>query len=55
MNYIPKTFLVDSQGCIYRKNIHPDELKTFLVDRYGLDESLEEPEEDDEDTAEISG
>jgi len=55
VNYIPKTFLVDSQGCIYRKNIHPDELKTFLVDRYGLDESLEEPEEDDEDTAEISG
>ena len=54
VNFIPKTFLVDSQGCIYRKNIHPSELKTFLVDRYGMDESLVEPEEEPEDTPEIS-
>lgn len=54
VNFIPKTFLVDSQGCIYRKNIHPAELKTFLVDRYGLDESLVEPEEEPEDTPEVS-
>lgn len=54
VNFIPKTFLIDSQGCIYRKNIHPTELKTFLVDRYGLDESLVEPEEEPEDTPEVS-
>ena len=54
VNFIPKTFLVDSQGCIYRKNIHPSELKTFLVDRYGMDESLVDPEEEPEDTPEIS-
>ena len=41
---IPKGFLVDSQGCIYKKNIRPAALKEFLVDRYGMDESLEEPE-----------
>lgn len=54
INFIPSTFLIDSQGCIYRKNIHPGELKTFLVDRYGLDESLVEPEEEREETPEIS-
>ena len=41
---IPKGFLVDSQGCIYKKNIRPAALKKFLVDRYGMDESLEELE-----------
>ena len=45
---IPKTFLIDSKGCIYRKDILPTELKTFLVDRYGMDESLVEPEEEPE-------
>lgn len=54
VNFIPKTFLVDSQGCIYRKNIHPNELKTFLVDRYGMDESLVEPEEEPEESPEVS-
>ena len=54
INFIPSTFLIDSQGCIYRKNIHPGELKTFLVDRYGMDESLIEPEEEPEETPEIS-
>ena len=54
VNFIPKTFLVDSEGCIYRKNIHPGELKDFLADRYGLDESLIEPEEEPEETPEIS-
>ena len=44
VNAIPKGFLVDSQGCIYEKNIRPRALKEFLVDRYGMDESLEEPE-----------
>lgn len=54
INFIPSTFLIDSQGCIYRKNIHPGELKDFLADRYGLDESLVEPEEEPEETPEIS-
>lgn len=54
INFIPSTFLIDSQGCIYRKNIHTRELKDFLVDRYGMDESLVEPEEEPEETPEIS-
>ena len=45
VNFIPKTFLVDSQGCIYQKNIRPEALKDFLVSRYGLDDSLVETEE----------
>lgn len=53
VNAIPKGFLVDSQGCIYKKNIRPAALKDFLVDRYGMDESLEEPEET-EDAPEVS-
>ena len=54
INFIPSTFLIDSQGCIYHKNIKPGDLKTFLVDRYGLDESLAEPEEEPEETPEMS-
>ena len=52
---IPKTFLIDSQGCIYRKDILPAELKAFLIDRYGMDESLEELEEEPKDTIETPG
>ena len=55
VNFIPTTFLVDSQGCIYRKNIHSNELKSFLVDRYGMDESLEEPKLETEETPDVSG
>ena len=51
---IPKGYLVDSQGCIYEKNIRPAALKEFLVDRYGMDESLEEPEVETDDTPEVS-
>ena len=54
VNAIPKGFLVDSQGCIYKKNIRPAALKEFLVDRYGMDESLIEPEEETEDTPDVS-
>ena len=54
VNAIPKGFLVDSQGCIYKKNIRPAALKEFLVDRYGIDESLEEPEVETEDAPEVS-
>ena len=54
VNGIPKGFLVDSQGCIYKKNIRPAALKEFLVDRYGMDESLEEPEVETDDAQEVS-
>jgi len=54
VNSIPKGFLVDSQGCIYKKNIRPAALKEFLVDRYGMDESLEEPEVETDDSQEVS-
>ena len=50
INAIPKTFLVDSKGCIYKKDIRPAVLKEFLVDRYGKDESLVEPESESDDT-----
>ena len=52
---IPKGFLVDSQGCIYKKNIRPAALKEFLVNRYGMDESLDEPELDTDDSQGVSG
>ena len=51
---IPAGFLVDSEGCIYKKNVRPAALKEFLVDRYGMDESLEEPEVETEDSQEVS-
>ena len=51
---IPKGFLVDSQGCIYKKDIRPAALEKFLVDRYGLDESLVEPDEETDDAADAS-
>ena len=54
VNEIPKAFLVDSKGCIYKKNIRPATLRDFLVDRYGTDESLVEPEEKTEDIEETS-
>lgn len=50
VNAIPKGYLVDSKGCIYEKNIRPRALKDFLVERYGMDESLEEPEADPDDS-----
>ena len=51
---IPAGFLVDSKGCIYKKNIRPAALKEFLVDRYGMDESLEEPDAEIEDNPDVS-
>ena len=54
VGWVPKGYLVDSKGCIYEKDIRPAALKEFLVDRYGMDESLEEPEEEVEDTTELS-
>jgi len=55
INFIPKTYLVDSQGCIYRNNIITEELKGFLVDRYGEDESLKDSEIETEETQDVSG
>ena len=54
VNSIPRGFLVDSQGCIYKKRVRPAALKEFLVDRYGLDESLVEPKEETEDIPDVS-
>lgn len=54
VNSIPRGFLVDSQGCIYQKRVRPAALKEFLVDRYGMDESLIEPEEETDDSTEVS-
>lgn len=54
VNSIPRGFLVDSQGCIYKKRVRPAALKEFLVDRYGMDESLIEQEEESDDTEEVS-
>ena len=52
---IPMGYLVDSQGCIYDKHVRPAALKEFLVNRYGMDESLVEPDAETEDTQGVSG
>ncbi|MCY3541768.1 MAG: TlpA disulfide reductase family protein [Gammaproteobacteria bacterium] len=52
---IPMGYLVDSQGCIYKKHVRPAALKEFLVNRYGMDESLVEPDPETEDTQGVSG
>lgn len=55
VGWIPKGYLVDSKGCIYEKDIRPAALKEFLVNRYGMDESLAEPDPESEDTPGVSG
>ena len=55
VGWIPKGYLVDSQGCIYEKDIRPDALKEFLVDRYGMDDSLEQPDIETDDMQGVSG
>ena len=55
VGWIPKGYLVDSQGCIYEKDIRPAALKEFLVDRYGMDDSLEQPDVESEDMPGVSG
>lgn len=55
VGWIPKGYLIDSKGCIYEKDIRPDALKDFLVNRYGMDESLQEPELETEDSQGVSG
>ncbi|MXZ43719.1 MAG: TlpA family protein disulfide reductase [Gammaproteobacteria bacterium] len=52
---IPMGYLVDSQGCIYDKHVRPAALKEFLVNRYGEDESLVEPETETDDSQGVSG
>lgn len=55
VGWIPKGYLVDSQGCIYEKDIRPAALKAFLVDRYGMDDSLEQPDIETDDSQGVSG
>ena len=55
VGWIPKGYLVDSQGCIYEKDIRPAALKEFLVDRYGMDDSLEQPDVESDDMPGVSG
>lgn len=55
VGWIPKGYLIDSKGCIYEKDIRPDALKEFLVNRYGMDESLQESELETEDSQGVSG
>ncbi|MXZ54980.1 MAG: AhpC/TSA family protein [Gammaproteobacteria bacterium] len=52
---IPMGYLVDSEGCIYKKHVRPAALKEFLVNRYGMDESLVEPDPETEDIPGVSG
>lgn len=48
VNFIPKGFLVDSEGCITQKDLPTDKLETVLSGRYGP-----MPEEDETESAEI--
>ncbi|MXX94099.1 MAG: TlpA family protein disulfide reductase [Gammaproteobacteria bacterium] len=40
VQFIPKTYLLDSEGCIVQKDLETSQLKTVLTDRYG---DVEEP------------
>ena len=48
VQFIPKAYLVDSEGCILEKNIHTDKLEELLVAKYGempvVDEDSSEAE-----------
>lgn len=35
VQFIPKTYLLDSEGCIVQKDLETSQLKTVLTDRYG--------------------
>ena len=48
ISHLPKSFLVDSQGCIYKKDIQPAALEKFLNNRYSLSKPLEPSEETSE-------
>lgn len=47
VQFIPKTYLLDSEGCIVQKDLETSQLKTVLTDRYG------EVEATDTDSTEI--
>ena len=59
VGWIPKTYLIDSKGCILEKDIREEALKEWLIAEYGEDPSLveepeaEEAEESDSDTDEL--
>lgn len=48
ITHLPKSFLVDSQGCIYEKDIRPAALEEFLNNRYSLSDPLGTPVEESE-------
>lgn len=45
ITHLPKSFLVDSQGCIYKKDIRPAAIEEFLNNRYSLSDPLGTPAE----------
>lgn len=45
LTHLPKNFLVDSQGCLHRKDIRPSELKEILEARYGSSDAIAEPKD----------
>ncbi len=48
VQFIPKGYLLDSEGCIIKKDLHTDKLDELLVARYGEAPVPEEAEEDSE-------
>ena len=50
-----RDFLSTRKDAFTQRASDPAALKEFLVDRYGMDESLEEPDEETDDTPEVSG
>ena len=50
VQFIPKGYLLDSKGCIIKKDLHTDQLNELLVARYGeapVPEDTEEASEDE--------
>ncbi len=45
VQFIPKGYLLDQEGCVIQKDLRPEKLKEVLVARYGEAPELEEPEE----------
>ncbi len=44
---IPQTFLVDEHGCVLQRNVNPELLESFLVQRYGEPDKIEPTESED--------
>lgn len=48
VQFIPKGYLLDQEGCVIQKDLRPEKLKEVLVARYGEAPELVEPEEQQE-------